>query len=305
MKSQQKGQVVIIGAGFSGMAAASVLAKEGYSVRVIEQHDQVGGRARVLRKDGFVFDMGPSWYWMPDVMEQFFQRFGSSTNQYFQLTRLDPSYQVVFNHGNTMPIPASLEALKDLFEQEENGAGEQLDRFLADAQVKYEKGMGEFVFKPSLSIFEFADPQLIKAAFQLNLFSNFAHHVRRYFTSPKLIQLMEFPVLFLGAMPNNIPALYSMMNYADLKLGTWYPNGGFAKLAEGMYQLALTLGVEFDFNTKVLSFETGNDAIQHIETSKGMYQADVVISLRITILPKPCFFQRKNGTTPNRIGINA
>ncbi|MBL7773333.1 MAG: phytoene desaturase [Chitinophagaceae bacterium] len=271
-------QAIVIGAGFSGLAAACVLAQEGLQVSVLEQHDQVGGRARVFKKDGFTFDMGPSWYWMPDVMEQFFQRFGSSPSTYFHLKRLDPSYQIYFSDGSTMKVPASFSELKQLFEQEEAGAGHQLELFLADARIKYETGIGEFVQKPSLSLFEYMEPSLLKSAFQLNLFHSFAKHVRGYFRSPKLLQLLEFPVLFLGAMPEKIPALYSMMNYADIKLGTWYPDGGFGKLAEGMFQLAKSLGVTFHFQTTVENLEVYNKQISSVKTSKGVFNADVVIS---------------------------
>jgi phytoene desaturase len=269
--------IVIIGAGFAGLSAAITLADKGHQVTVVEKNAEVGGRARVFQKDGFTFDMGPSWYWMPEVMEKFFNQFGRSTSDYFDLKRLDPSYQVIYGKDNVLSVPADYQALKDAFEEIEAGSSIQLDKFLAEAQYKYEVGINEFVHKPGLSVLEFMDLKVMKAASKLDLLQSFSKHVRRYFKSPKLLQLLEFPVLFLGAVPKNIPALYSMMNYADIKLGTWYPMGGFGKLAEAMHQLAIEKGVEFRTGTEVKSIEVQNSKAKKVITSDGEINADFVI----------------------------
>jgi len=270
-------RIVVIGAGFAGLSAAITLAAKGYEVTVVEKNEQIGGRARVFKKDGFTFDMGPSWYWMPDVMEKFFQQFGRSTADYFELKRLDPSYQVVYHKDDVFEVPATYGALKAAFEQIESGSGAMLDRFLAEAEYKYEIGINEFVHKPGLSLFEFMDMKVFKAASKLDLLQSFAKHVRRYFKSPKLLQLLEFPVLFLGAIPQNIPALYSMMNYADIKLGTWYPVGGFGELAKAMHTLALEKGVEFMLGNEVKSVEVKDNKVTHVITAKGNIEADLVV----------------------------
>ncbi|MFN0254105.1 phytoene desaturase family protein [Pedobacter ureilyticus] len=269
--------IVIIGAGFAGLSAAITLADKGHQVTVVEKNAEVGGRARVFQKDGFTFDMGPSWYWMPEVMEKFFNQFGKSTSDYFHLKRLDPSYQVIYGKDNVLSVPADYQALKDAFEEIEAGSSIQLDKFLAEAQYKYEVGINEFVHKPGLSVLEFMDLKVMKAASKLDLLQSFSKHVRRYFKSPKLLQLLEFPVLFLGAVPKNIPALYSMMNYADIKLGTWYPMGGFGKLAEAMHQLAIEKGVEFRTGIEVKSIEVQNSKAKKVITSDGEINADFVI----------------------------
>lgn len=269
--------VIVVGAGFAGLSAAITLADKGYKVTVVEKNKQVGGRARIFKKDGFLFDMGPSWYWMPDVMEGFFTQFGKSISDYFELKRLDPSYQVVYGKDDVLAVPANYEALKKAFEEIEPGSGIQLDRFLAEAEYKYEVGINEFVHKPGLSILEFIDFKVIKAASKLNLLQSFAKHVRHYFKSPKLLQLLEFPVLFLGAVPKNIPALYSMMNYADIKLGTWYPMGGFGKLAEAMHLLAIEKGVDFKMETAVTSIEVLDNSVRKVITSESEIIVDMVV----------------------------
>ena len=220
-----KKKIAIIGSGFSGLSAASYAAKEGHDVHVFEKNSSAGGRARQFRTDhGYVFDMGPSWYWMPDIIESFFGDFGRQSSDFYTLVPLNPQFEMVFSDG-TMNVPQNYTEMKDLFEKTEPGAGKKLDEFMSDAQYKYEVGMKDFVNKPCYSWFEFMSPKIAKSALKLDLLTNFHRFVRKYFTHPKLIMLMEFPVIFLGAAPKDIPALYSLMNYGGYKLGTWYPMG--------------------------------------------------------------------------------
>ena len=272
--------IVIIGSGFSGMSAASFLAKDGYNVTVIEKNDTAGGRARQLVQDGFTFDMGPSWYWMPDVFERYFACFGKKVSDYYQLTRLNPSYKVYWPNTQ-MDIPANYQQLQQLFEQLEPGSAAKLDAFLQEAAYKYKVGINKLVYKPSLHITEFVDVELIKGIFKLDVFTSIKKHIDKYFKHPQIRQLLEFPVLFLGALPKDTPALYSLMNYADIKLGTWYPTGGMYKVVEGMYSVAKELGVQFLFNSNVTSINTINKMAKSITyTSQGKsitLNANVVI----------------------------
>lgn len=245
-----------------------------------------------MQADGFTFDMGPSWYWMPDVFERFFAQFGKKVSDYYTLNRLDPSY-TIFWENDRMDIPANLEDLKKLFESYEKGAAEKLQLFLEEAAYKYQVGINKLVFKPGNSLLEFADWEVIKGVVRLDVFTNMKTHVAKYFSNPKLKQLLEFPVLFLGALPQNIPALYSLMNYADIVGGTWFPKGGMYSIVDGMYQLALSLGVDFKFNEKVISFTFINDnKISSVNTSANTYPASVVLSgadynhIETTLLPK-------------------
>lgn len=270
--------VVTIGAGFAGLAASSFLAKEGYQVTVIEKNDQLGGRCQSFQAEGFTFDMGPSWYWMPGVFERYFEHFGYKPSDFYELKRLDPSYQVLFQDGSNVVLPANYDALKALFESIEPGSGAQLDAFMKDAKYKYDVGLGEFVHKPSLSIFEFMDARLIKDALKLDMFASISKEIRKRFKNPNLIQLLEFPVLFLGAKPNRTPALYSLMNYADIKLGTWYPMGGMAEIPKAMVRIAKELGVVFKTNESVTKLNIKDGRVASVQTDKGEYAADAVIS---------------------------
>ena len=269
--------ITIIGSGFAGLSAAAYMAKEGHQVTVIEKNEQAGGRARSFESAGFTFDMGPSWYWMPDIFESFFKDFGKQPNDFYQLIRLDPSYQVLWEDLQ-LPLPANFTELKAVFESLEKGAGNQLELFLKEAAYKYEVGIHKFVEKPGLSITEFFTLDVVKSVFKIDLLTSIHTHVRKYFSNPKLIQIAEFPILFLGALPKNTPALYSLMNYADMKLGTWYPMGGMTELVKGMEQLAMNLGVQFKFNESVLSFEYQNKSISKVITNINTYPTDAVIA---------------------------
>lgn len=253
------------------------MAKAGWETTVLEKHDSPGGRARQLIADGFTFDMGPSWYWMPDVFERFFAQFGKKVSDYYPLQRLDPSYRVYWQEGFS-DVPAGYGELKKLFETMEPGAGEKLDRFLAEADYKYRVGIQKLVFKPGLSLFEFLDWELMRGIFKLDVFNSISSHVKKYFKDPRLQQLVEFPVLFLGALPEHTPALYSLMNYADMKGGTWYPEGGMYSIVKAMYTLALELGVQFHFSKNVKQITIHNNAAKTVISDDGSrYEADVVI----------------------------
>ncbi len=243
--------VSVIGSGFAGMSAACFLADAGLSVTVHEKNATNGGRARSFSEAGFTFDMGPSWYWMPDVFERFFENFGKNPGDFYELVQLDPGFQMLFSKDDILPIPASIEGIYEVFEEIEKGSADKLKKFLSEGKYKYDVGMQELVYKPSYSWFEFATGSLVKGVVKLDVFQSVSSHVRTYFKDERLVALMEFPVLFLGAMAKQIPALYSLMNYAALSLGTWYPKGGMMKIGEGMETLARSLGVAFRNNDDV------------------------------------------------------
>ena len=271
-------KIGIIGSGFSGLAAACYAAKAGHDVTVYEKHDRVGGRARHFSDSGFSFDMGPSWYWMPDIFEKFFADFGKKPSDYYQLTKLSPSFQMYFADHKAFVIPSELTDLYSLFESIETGAGEKLKQFLAEGEMKYNVAMNKLIYKPALSWLEFASVDVIAGALRSDIFKSMSSHIRQFFKDERLIALMEFPVIFLGAMPDKIPALYSLMNYAAFDMGTWYPMGGMYKITEGMKQLAISLGVKFEMNVNVNKLAVTNAKVTNIQSDKGNFAVDAVIA---------------------------
>ncbi|HNP06875.1 MAG TPA: phytoene desaturase family protein [Cyclobacteriaceae bacterium] len=271
-------KIAVIGSGFAGISAATALAAEGFDVTVYEKNDSAGGRARKFESNGFVFDMGPSWYWMPDVFERYFNRFDKSVSDYYHLERLSPSYRIFFNENDVWDLPSKLEDLYQFFEMEEKGSSLQLKKFLDEAAYKYKVGIEDLVYKPGLSIMELMDPMLMKGVFKLHVLQSISTYIRKYFKSSRLIQLLEFPVLFLGAAPSDTPALYSLMNYADMVLGTWYPIGGMNKIVEAMVTLAEEKGVKFEFNSNVQSLNMSSTKVNSITIDGHDKPVDHVIA---------------------------
>jgi phytoene desaturase len=271
-------KIAIIGAGFSGLSAAAYLTAAGHEVHVFEKNYTAGGRARQLKTgNGYVFDMGPSWYWMPEIFEQFFNDLGYRVSDFYELKLLSPSFNMVFD-DSVISISAQYSKIREMFESIEIGSAARLDEFMEEAQFKYETGMKNLSKIPGISVFEFLQKDLLKGSLRLQIFSSFSKHVRKYFSHPKLIALMEFPVLFLGAMPQETPALYSLMNYACLKLGTWYPSGGLGKVTEAMIKVAEAGGANFHFNSPVEKIQVLNDKATSIIVNRHEINFDAIVA---------------------------
>ena len=271
-------KIAVIGSGFAGLSAALCLAKEGHSITVFEKNSSPGGRARKFESNGYVFDMGPSWYWMPEVFDKFFNQFGKKASDLYTLTRLNPSYRIYFSAADCWDIPAGEENLYKLFEDVEPGSSAYLKKFLDEAKFKYEIGINELVYKPGLSVSELFDWRLISGALKLHVFQSLAGYIRKSFKDPRIIQLLEFPVLFLGSTAQKTPALYSLMNYADMALGTWYPQGGMYKVIEAMVAIGKDLNVQFNFNAEISELIVESDQITGVRVGDKIYRYDYVIA---------------------------
>lgn len=271
-----KKDISIIGSGFSSLAAACYMAKAGYGVNVYEKNPQLGGRARSFTEQGFTFDMGPTWYWMPDVFERFFEDFGKKPDDYYSLERLSPGYRVYFGDDNFVDIAAELDKIKATFEKLEPGSAQQLQKFLDKAGKNYEIAIKDLVYKPGISPLELVTMDTV---FELKQFYlTIQDYVRKHFNDTRLQQILEFPVLFLGAKPGNTPLFYSFMNYADFCMGTWYAKGGMISVVNGMIELARELGVQFHTQANV-------SAINVNEKGKvsSIYVNGEIISTRLII----------------------
>lgn len=273
-KSSKK--IAIIGSGFSSLSAAAYLAKEGYKVDVFEKNDSVGGRARQFIQDGFTFDMGPTWYWMPDVFERFFEDFGRKREEYYQLELLDTSYRIYYAENEFIDVKPDENYLCGVFENYQPGSSVFLKNFLKGARENYDIAIKDLVYRPGLSPFELVNGRTMK---RINLFlKSIQKQVRSKIKHPYLFQLLEFPVLFLGAKPSNTPAFYNFMNYADLGLGTWYPKGGMYAVVAGMKRLAEEYGVQFHVSSDVQQITSANHTATGIVVNNNFYPSDAVLS---------------------------
>ena len=285
-------EIIVIGSGLAGMSCAAYLGKAGHRVTVIEKNSTYGGRLQTVSQQGYTFDSGPSWYWMPDIFDSFFEDFDKKTNDYYDLRRINPGYRVYFSEGEYFDLVENLDELKRNFSKIEKGGGRALQKYLDDAGEKYEVAVKKFMYKPSLSPLEYIQFDLIKRLGRLNLFRPISNHIRQYFSNQKIIQMLEFPSLLLGAKPSDTPALYSIMNYADIVLGTWYPSGGIRSVAKAIYQVAKSQGVDFSFNQPVKKISINGNKATEVVTNKSSYHADIVVAnadynhVEQTMLPK-------------------
>jgi phytoene desaturase len=271
-------KIAVIGAGFSGISAAAYAARAGNEVTVFEKNATPGGRARQFKtENGYTFDMGPSWYWMPDIIEDFFADFNLTSADFFEVVSLDPQFKMIFGNGS-VSIPSSYAGIRSMFESLEPGAGKKFDAFMGSARYKYEVGMKQFIEKPCHSWLEFFSPKIAGSALRLDLLSNFRSYTARYFSHPWLRSLMEFPVIFLGASPDKIPAMYSLMNYGGYGLGTWYPMGGFFELVKAMKSVAETQGAVFRFSHPVEKIITQNGKATSLLVNGNILEFDAVIA---------------------------
>jgi phytoene desaturase len=271
-----KSKIIIIGSGFSSLSAACYLAKAGNKVVVLEKNSSVGGRARVLERNGFKFDMGPTWYWMPDVFEKFFADFNKKPQDYYNLNKLSPAYQVYFGELDSIVISDNLPEIFEVFEKEEKGSSIHLKKFLKAAKFNYEVAINDLVYKPGKSIFELITPTTILKVNQF--FKSISKEIRSKIKSKKLIQILEFPVLFLGAKPSNTPSFYNFMNYADFGLGTWHPSGGMFEVVKAFVTLAQEMGVEIKTNQIVNEILVEKGVVKGVKVNNQFIEADVVVS---------------------------
>lgn len=288
----QNKRIVVIGAGFGGLAAAALLAKDGHKVIVIEKNEMVGGRARVWREAGFSFDMGPSWYLMPDAFETYFAHFGKKPQDLYNLIRLDPSYRIFFGPNDKLDISSDLETNIKLFESIEPGSGQKLVEYLEQAKYQYDVSMKQFLYKNFTSIFDFFNKRMLTEGRKLHVFENLDAFTKRYFKSERLQKILQYSMVFLGGAPSNTPALYSVINHADFNLGVWYPEGGFASVATAMQKLAESYGAEFIFNSEVTEIVVEDGIAKKVKTAIQEFDADIVIGngdyhhIETKLLPK-------------------
>jgi phytoene desaturase len=271
-----KKTIQIIGSGFSSLAASCYLAKEGYDVTIFEKNDRLGGRASQLKKDGFVFDMGPTWYWMPDVFERFFNDFNKKPSDYYALEKLAPAYSIYFDEQDQFTVEDSLDKIYNAFDKVEPGSSVKLEKFITTAKNNYDIAIKDLVYRPGESPLELITTKTIG---KLNQFvSNISSDVRKAFDHKKLVNVLEFPVLFLGAKPSDTPSFYSFMNYADFGLGTWHPKGGMYEVIQAMVDLAESLGVKIVTNADVEAILVEDGEASGIKVNGKTVKSDIVLS---------------------------
>jgi len=269
--------VTVVGAGFGGLSTACYLADAGADVRVLEKNEQLGGRASRLERDGFSFDMGPSWYLMPDVFERFFDHFDRSPDAYYDLEPLDPHYRIFFKDGDQADVRGDHEYMRDLFESYEAGAGDRFDDYLSKSRNHYEIAMEKFVYEDRSRLRDWLDPSVARTApVGLSLVGSMQSHVEKYVDHPKLQQILQYTLVFLGGSPRTTPAVYNIMSHVDFNLGVYYPDGGMGAVVDGVVELGEELGVTYETGREVTGITRAHDDFV-VETAAETYRPDRVV----------------------------
>ena len=269
--------ITVIGSGFSGLSAAAFLAKDGYSVTLLEKNSTVGGRARLFKEKGYSFDMGPSWYWMPEIFENFFKEFDCKIEDYYDLKKLDPGFKIVFKDVE-INLSSNWKDICELFDKYEKGGATKLNNFMKDAEQKYNIGLDFLYTSPGISISELFTTKILKNLNKLEILTSYRNHIKKYFTNPYLVNILEFPVLFLGTSAKNTPALYSLMAYSGIKQGTYYPIGGFNKVIKSMEKICLDLGVKIQTNQEVKKINVRDSKVFSISTKNQEIKTDILVA---------------------------
>lgn len=271
-------KVIVIGAGFAGLSTAALLAKKGFDVTVFEKNSQPGGRAGLIESKGFKFDMGPSWYLMPDVFERFFDLFNKKPEDYFTLQKLDPSYRIFFGQDEVVDIRSDLEANKKLFGRLEEGGDKKFMEYLDLSEYQYDISMKNFVYRDYRRFRDFADRKFMVEGVKLHVFDSIDKYVRRFFSDDRARKILQYNIVFLGGTPKTTPAMYSIMAHIDFNMGVWYPEGGLNAVAKGIYELGKSLGVKYIFDAPVEKIHVEDGKAKSVTTSSGEHEADIIVS---------------------------
>lgn len=271
-------KVIIIGAGFGGLSAAALLANKGYDVTVLEKNSSHGGRGRVWKEKGFIFDMGPSWYLMNDVFEKFFEELGEKPENYYKLKRLDPAYRIFFGNNKQLDIRADINKNRETFEKLEKGGAKKFDEYLKKSEYQYNIAMKDFIYKEYNKLTDMFSLKMLVEGSKLHVFENMDRYTKRYFNNSEARKILEYTLVFLGGSPKNTPAMYNIMSHIDFNMGVWYPDGGISAVADAIYKIAKKKGVKFKFDEPVEQIITENGKATTVKTNKALYKADIVIS---------------------------
>jgi phytoene desaturase len=272
-----KKKIIIIGAGFGGLSAAALLAQKGFEVVVYEKNEQAGGRGAVYKEKDFVFDMGPSWYLMPDVFERFFKQFNKNPSDFYKLERLDPAYRLFFSPNDHTDVSANLKTNFELFERLEKGAAEQLKKYLQQAEYQYKISTEEFLYRDYDHLTDFFNWRLMMEGRKLHVFEKLTKFTKRFFKEEKVRKILEYNMVFLGGTPKNTPAIYSLMAHVDFNLGVWYPQGGMGRVVAALEQLAISQGVQFIYQSPVEKITVVNDQAVGVRIKGEEIRADIVL----------------------------
>lgn len=277
-----KKKIIIIGSGIGGLGAAALLSKKGYQVTVVEKNKTLGGRANIFEAEGYTFDMGPSWYLMPDVFEQYFALLDEKISDHLDLVKLSPSYRVFFANDTEMPvvdIHSNLEKDLPLFEKLEPGISPKLKEYLKRSGEQYEMAKETFMYRNLGFSLDFLHWKVIKKGIELNPFQTMQSYLNKWFKSDRIKKILEYSLVFLGSDPSKTPAMYNIMNAIDFNMGVYYPKGGIYEIIKALVNINKKHGTQFLSEKPVAKILVENKKVKGVLLEDGVtLEADIVIS---------------------------
>lgn len=273
-----KKKVIVIGGGVAGLSSAALLGKYGFEVVLIEKNNNLGGRMGQWKSKGFTFDTGPSWYLMPDVMENYFRKFNKKPSDYFNLKKLSPSYRAWFDKDNFVDIESHLSAAKKTFDSFEKHGGKKLQQYLNISKELYDTAMSDYLYSNNYSIKTFLNQKSLKNLFKFKFWESMQDFADKKFTSDKAKKILLYNLVFLGGSPKSTPALYSLLAHVDFNLGVYYPMGGMYELTLALEKLCLENNVKIITNCEVKNVGVDHKKITKVNTKKGSYLSDIVLN---------------------------
>jgi phytoene desaturase len=270
-------KVAIIGAGFGGLSAAAYLARDGYDVTVYEKNSQPGGRAIVTKSKGFVFDMGPSWYMMPDLFDDFFADFGYKTSDFYKLVQLKPSYRV-YNQDTKFDVSSKNHEGIKILEESFPGVSKGLQQYLSVTGNEYDYIRKHLLDKDYLQLQDTFNRKTFGMLGKPERLRSYHYRVNKYVKNKDAQKILEFMTVFMGGSPQNIPGIYSLLGYVDMELGIWYPMGGFGEVVKQFENLAKDQGAKFVYNSEVSKIKSQNGLASSLEVNGKVLPFDIVIA---------------------------
>lgn len=271
-------KAIVIGTGMGGLATALRLRHAGYEVSIYEKQPRPGGRSNLIEEDGYRVDTGPTILVMKDTFNEFYRSIGEDFEQRLTLTQLDPNYRIYFHDQTHVDLFSNMARLAAEVERIEPGAAERLYRFLGANAKKYELGL-PFVARNYDHLTDLANPITGWKLFKTRAHEDLYRQVASFFKTDKLRKAFSFHSMFLGLSPFGAPAMYSLITYADMALGMWYPKGGIYAIIEDMLQLSEKMGVEVHTKAPVEQIVVENRRVAGIQLASGeRIAANLVVS---------------------------
>ena len=293
--------IIVIGAGIGGLSLAARLAKSGFLVKIIEKNAKPGGRCNYLKKDGHLLDTGPTVFMMKEVYTKTFADMGEKMDDYIDLIRVDPSYQIYFRDGSKLIMTTNQKKMKVQMEAFEQGSYNALQQYLKEGETNYNIAMPNLIDREFKHFYNFINPKTLYLLFKLRILKKHYGYTKKFFKDSRLREAFTFQDTYLGLNPYNAPSIFSMIPYLELNQGVWLPKGGMYSIVTALTQICKNTGVDFFFDSPVKQINTSKNHVTGVTLANGrQLSGDIIVAnadlvyVYNSLLPKDKMTKRLN-----------